>query len=47
MKTKNIIRGNYTPPICTIADIAPEGVLCSSIDSIGKQFDYKWDTEEE
>ena len=30
MITKNIIGGSYTPPICTIADIVLEGVLCTS-----------------
>ena len=50
MNKKNIIRGNYTPPLCTIADIAPEGVLCtsfgSSIEKLGNDVVYNWGDEE-
>ena len=50
MITKNIIRGNYTPPLCTIADIALEGVLCSSfgssIENLGNDVEYNWGDEE-
>lgn len=43
---KNIREGAYTAPLCIATDIRPEGVLCSSIDNLGNEFDYVWGTEE-
>ena len=43
---KNIREGAYTAPLCLATDIRPEGVLCSSIDNLGNEFDYVWGTEE-
>jgi len=38
----------YTAPLCTISDICPEGVLCSSIEGLDKEFEFNpWATNEE
>ena len=46
MKQNNLREGDYTAPLCTISDICPEGVLCSSIEGLGNEFDYVWGDEE-
>ena len=32
--------GEYIAPLCTLADIIAEGVLCSSLDGFDKEFEY-------
>lgn len=47
MKTKlTTEKGVYTAPLCAATHLSPEGVLCSSIEGLGKQFDYVWGEEE-
>lgn len=46
MKQNNFRKGDYTAPLCTTADICPEGVMCSSIDGLGNEFEYVWGDEE-
>lgn len=35
--------GEYIAPLCTRADFHNEGVLCSSFENLGNEFDYEWD----
>jgi hypothetical protein len=47
-KTFNLAEGVYTAPLCTISDICPEGILCSSIDEFDKEFEFNpWATNQE
>lgn len=49
MKTTNntaVALGTYAPPKCSIITVTTEGVLCSSFDKLGNEFDYVWGTEE-
>lgn len=49
MKTENKTKdafGCYAPPKCDIITVTTEGVLCSSFDKLGNEFDYVWGTEE-
>ena len=36
----------YITPACTSMGLCPEGVLCSSIEGLGKEFEYVWGDEE-
>lgn len=38
--------GKYIAPLCTTTDIVSEGVLCSSMEGLGTEYDYVWGTEE-
>ena len=37
--------GCYAPPKCSVITVTAEGVLCSSFDKLGNQFDYIWGEE--
>lgn len=37
--------GCYAPPKCIVIRVTAEGVLCSSFDKLGNQFDYIWGEE--
>jgi hypothetical protein len=43
--TTNSIAG-YTAPLCEVVDTRIEGILCSSIENLGNEFDYVWGNEE-
>ncbi len=48
MKTVNNTAGslgNYAPPKSSIITVTPEGILCSSIEGLGQEFDYIWGEE--
>ena len=34
--------GEYIAPLCTLVDFHSEGVLCSSFENLGNEFDYNW-----
>lgn len=34
--------GSYAAPLCTLVDFHSEGVLCSSFENLGNEFDYNW-----
>lgn len=46
MKKNTFKEGIYTAPLCTAMDMGPEGILCSSIEGVGKEFEYVWGEEE-
>ena len=42
-KTITDTAGSYAAPLCTLVDFHSEGVLCSSFENLGNEFDYEWD----
>ena len=45
-KPFNHAEKTYTAPICTTSEINPEGILCSSIEGLGNEFNYVCGDEE-
>ena len=39
--------GTYDSPQCAIVDLHAEGVLCSSFEKLGNEFEFDWDTNKE
>lgn len=47
INTESTERGRvYMAPLCTMSEISPEGILCSSIEGLGNEFDFVWEDEE-
>lgn len=44
---KAMREGTYDSPQCAIVDLHAEGVLCSSFEKLGNEFEFDWDTNKE